>query len=158
MNVFVPKDISNKIKEELEKAGEKEIGGILLGEHTNENEFKVCEISVQRFGGNFAFFERIAQSVIGPIRNFFDRTGHNYKKFNYLGEWHSHPSFMPRPSRIDDDTMQELINDDKLGANFIVLMIVKLGRGKRIEGTVTIYQMDKEPFLGNLFLQGERLR
>jgi len=149
MNVIVPGEISNRVRGELEKAGSREIGGILLGEHTNENEFKISEITIQKTGGGLAFFERIARCVIEPLKRFFARTDYNYKRFNYLGEWHSHPSFSPYPSAVDHSTMQELIMDDEFGANFIVLMIVKLGLNG-LDGTVTIYQCDKEPFLGNL--------
>ncbi|MBU2034548.1 MAG: hypothetical protein KKA59_02040, partial [Candidatus Omnitrophica bacterium] len=64
MNVIVPGEISNRIKAELEKAGSREIGGILLGEHMNENEFQISEITIQKTGGGLAFFERIVRCVI----------------------------------------------------------------------------------------------
>jgi Prokaryotic homologs of the JAB domain len=57
---------------------------------------------------------------------------HNFKRFNYLGEWHSHPSFLPEPSATDHKSMREMIEDPKLGANFVVLMVVKLnGAGQQ---------------------------
>ncbi|MBU4304407.1 MAG: hypothetical protein KJ893_02090 [Candidatus Omnitrophica bacterium] len=68
MNVIVPGEISNRIKAELEKAGSREIGGILLGEHMNENEFKISEITIQKTGGGLAFFERIVHYVIEPLK------------------------------------------------------------------------------------------
>lgn len=152
MNVIIPGEISNMIKIGLKKARSREIGGILLGEHTSENEFQISDITIQKTGGGVAFFERIVHCIIEPLKRFFVRTGHNYKRFNYLGEWHSHPSFSPYPSTIDHSTMQELIKDEKFGANFIVLMIVKLNSNDLV-GTVTIYQSDKEPFLGNLIFK-----
>ena len=156
MNVIVPGKISNRIKAELEKAGSREIGGILLGEHTNDNEFQIRDITIQRTSGGIAFFERIAHCVIEPLKKFFARTGHNYKRFNYLGEWHSHPSFSLYPSTVDQSTMQELIKDEKFGANFIVLMIVKL-KSHNIEGTVTVYQCNTQSFLGSLIFEGPSL-
>jgi len=149
MNVIVPYNISNMIKAALVKSGSREIGGILLGEHTKDNEFQICDITIQKTGGDIAFFERLVNHIIAPLKNFFDRTGHNYKRFNYLGEWHSHPNFSLFPSLVDHSTMQELIGDEKFGANFIVLMIIKLERGE-LNGSVTIYQSNKEPYRGNL--------
>jgi len=149
MNVIVPSNITDALKAALMSAGSREIGGILLGEHTNPNEFKVCEITIQKTGGGIAFFERIVKQIVKPIKKFFARTGYNYKKFNYLGEWHSHPSFSPHPSKVDHLTMQELIQDKEFGAHFIVLMIIRLELGN-LMGSVTIYQDGNKPYSGNL--------
>ena len=125
---------------ELQRAGSREIGGILLGEHINENEFQVCYLTIQRTMGGFAFFERLIQEIIEPLQKFFKKTHQNYRRFNYLGEWHSHPSFALQPSPIDDSTMKEMIGDMNFGANFVVLMIVKLSVDNKFEGTVTVYR------------------
>ena len=62
----------------------------------------------------------------------------NYQKFNYLGEWHSHPLFSVQPSNKDHHTMRELISDPKVGANFVVLLIFRL-KDNNLEGSAHTY-------------------
>jgi hypothetical protein len=60
---------------------------------------------------------------------FFDRTQHQYKRFNYIGEWHSHPSFEVKPSPQDVETMVKLVTDPAFKGSFAILMIVRLDDG-----------------------------
>ena len=110
----------------LSKAGRREIGGVLMGEHIGPNEFTVNEITVHRCG-TFAYFVRRIEDATNRFRNFFNETGHHYQRFNYIGEWHSHPSFEPYPSVKDDRTILQIVQDKNVGANFVVLVIAKLG-------------------------------
>jgi hypothetical protein len=57
---------------------------------------------------------------------FFDRTQHQYKRFNYIGEWHSHPSFEVKPSPQDVETMVKLVTDPAFKGSFAILMIMRL--------------------------------
>ncbi len=152
MKVILPKEIVEMLINELKKAGTREIGGILMGEHLGDKEFKVCDITIQRLGGSFAFFERTIQNVIAPLKMFFDRTGRNYKRFNYLGEWHSHPSFEPRPSTVDYNTMTDLIEDTEFKGNFVVLLIAKLCDKDKLDGTVTIFYPNRISYFGDLVI------
>ena len=120
-----------------------------MAEHVSENVFRVKSLTIQRIGGTFATFMRAAKSIIRPLIEFFRETNHNYTRFNYVGEWHSHPSFAPMPSVKDHRTMLEIIEDPHLGALFVVLMIVKLNSAREIEGTVTAYKP------GGIILKGE---
>ena len=60
----------------------------------------------------------------GALASFFARSGNDYARFNYLGEWHSHPSFDLAPSRTDIAAMSRLVEEP--GMTFAVLMIVRL--------------------------------
>jgi integrative and conjugative element protein (TIGR02256 family) len=73
------------------------------------------------------------------LNRFFERTGSDYKRFNYLGEWHSHPSFLPVPSETDLETMQSIVEDPQVGANFLVLMIVKLHGRREMQVSTTAF-------------------
>jgi proteasome lid subunit RPN8/RPN11 len=150
MKVILPKEIVDILTAELKKAGSNEIGGILMGEHVGENEFKVCDITIQRLGGSFAFFERAVHNVISSLMKFFERTERNYKRFNYLGEWHSHPSFAPIPSGVDYDTMVGLTTDIGFKGNFAALLIIKLHPQYGLEGTVNIFYPDNSSQSGEL--------
>jgi hypothetical protein len=76
------------------------------------------------------------------LRAFFQRAQHDYTRFNYIGEWHSHPSFEPIPSLRDDTSMREIIQDPEVGANFVVLLIVKLNQAGQILASVHTYLPD----------------
>jgi integrative and conjugative element protein (TIGR02256 family) len=125
----------------LTKAGRHEVGGIMMGEHAGPNLFVVREITVHRLGA-FASFVRRIEDAIGRLGVFFDQTGHEYTRFNYLGEWHSHPSFAPYPSKTDDLSMLQIVQDEAVGANFVVLLIVKLGAKGELISTAHTYHPD----------------
>jgi proteasome lid subunit RPN8/RPN11 len=150
MELRLPLELVRKIVEALEQGGTHEIGGILMGEHVGQDIFRVGDVTIQRHGGGFATFLRVVQDIIGPLRRFFQATNHDYTHFNYLGEWHSHPSFVPVPSSTDRQTMRDLIDDDKVGANFVVLMIVKLSADGQLEGTVTVFQLGGLEYTGEI--------
>ncbi|MYH83268.1 hypothetical protein F4141_21515 [Candidatus Poribacteria bacterium] len=146
MKIHLPADIQKKLIPALEKAGNQEIGGVLMGEHINEAEFRIVDLTIQKQLGSIAFFVRFVADIAKPLKRFFKRTGYNYRKFNYLGEWHSHPSFPPVPSQKDLQSMQEIVTDSDTGANFVILLIVQLKGEEKIEGTVTTFLKDGKFF------------
>lgn len=103
-----------------------------MGEHVRDETFRVLEISVQRAGGTEACFIRNPSSHKRQVDKFFARTGNDYTRFNYLGEWHSHPSFDALPSPKDILTMQSLVADPAVGVNFLVLLLTKLSTDSKI--------------------------
>ena len=150
MQLLVPPEITSQLVDALGQAGRREIGGILMGEHVRPDTFRVKELTIQRKGGAFAAFIRIVEEILAPLRAFFETTKHDYTRFNYLGEWHSHHSFALTPSGRDHMTMYDIAMDAQLGANFVVLLLVKLDDGGQLEGSVTVYQPNKRPFVGAL--------
>jgi [CysO sulfur-carrier protein]-S-L-cysteine hydrolase len=150
VDILLPPEIVSKIIDALTKAGSREIGGILMGEHVGVDTFRVKDLTIQRRGSTFATFIRFIEEIIGPLRDFFSSTGHDYIRFNYLGEWHSHPSFALIPSKRDHATMLEIIMDPKLGANFVVLLLAKLNASNHLEHTVTVYQPNEVPIEGRV--------
>ena len=126
MKILVPKKIAQRIIEGLKKAGNQEIGGILMGEHIEAEIYRVKDITLQRRSGSFTWFVRTIESIVAPLSRFFRDTGERFTKFNYLGEWHSHPNSPAVSSAIDRATMRDLLLDPKSTANFLVLIIVRL--------------------------------
>ena len=139
MKIHLPTDIQKRLIPALEKAGSYEIGGVLMGEHINKAEFRIVDLTIQEQFGSIAFFIRLVADIVKPLKGFFKRTGYNYRKFNYLGEWHSHPSFSPVPSQKDIQSMQEIVTDSDTGANFVTLLIVKIKKAQEIEATATVF-------------------
>ncbi len=142
MKIHLPVDIQKKLISALEKAGNQEIGGVLMGEHIAEAEFRIVDLTIQEQFGSVTFFIRLVTDIVKPLKGFFKQTRYNYKKFNYLGEWHSHPLFSPVPSKKDIQSMQEIVTDSDTGANFVILLIVRLKDVREIEATATIFFQD----------------
>ena len=146
MKIHLPSDIQKRLMPALEKAGSREIGGVLMGEHIDKAEFRIVDLTIQEQFGSIMFFVRLVEDIVKPLRGFFKRTGYNYKKFNYLGEWHSHPSFPLVPSQKDIQSMLEIVTDSDIGANFAILLIVRLKDMQEIEGTTTAFFPDGNTF------------
>ena len=150
MQLLVPPEITSQLVDALTQAGRREIGGILMGQHVGADTFRVMEVTVQRRGGTFAAFIRIVADILAPLRAFFDATKHDYTRFNYLGEWHSHHSFALEPSERDHMTMYDMVMDSQLGAHFVVLLLVKLNNVGQLQGSVTVYQPNITRFPGSV--------
>jgi hypothetical protein len=129
----------NDLMAALARAGSREIGGQLFGEQLAPSEFKVTEMTIQAKVGSFArFVVDLLQAARDALR-FFDRTAHRYAQFNYIGEWHSHPSFAVSPSHTDAETMRQLVRDPDFRGTFAVLMIVRLD-GKTLSSGAWLFE------------------
>ena len=142
VEIILPHDIQERIHGALLGAGRYGVGGILMGKHVGLNRFRIVDISIQKKIGTFANFVRGVSEAILALKRFFKKTRGEYRRFNYLGEWHSHPSFSTKPSVKDLDTMYELVEDSKVGANFAVLLIVRLAENSEIESSASVFWPD----------------
>ncbi|MBO9463158.1 MULTISPECIES: Mov34/MPN/PAD-1 family protein [Stappiaceae] len=126
MQIALPSSVRRKIRRELSQAGRRETGGLLLAEQLDdEGRFRVVDVTVDPRGGESAYFERRPELHTQALEAFFKKHGNDFSRFNYLGEWHSHPSFSVTPSMTDITTMQALV-EDAGNIDFSVLMIVRL--------------------------------
>lgn len=140
IEVLLSETVISRLRSELRRAGSNEIGGVLAGEDLLDGRFLVVDISVQRNGGGFAHFVRDPSVHRRFMRRFFARTGNQYGRYNYLGEWHSHPSFSTQPSSTDARQMQRLIEDEDQHANFLILVIAKLDRIGEVEASAHAFR------------------
>lgn len=126
MRLALANDQLNVLREALRCAGRREIGGQLFGEQLAPSVFRVTHLTVQRSPGTVSrFVVDIAQVALDALA-FFQRTRRDYRRFNYLGEWHSHPSFDVYPSGTDRATMRSLVTDRDFKGQFALLMIARL--------------------------------
>lgn len=126
MRLRLPADQAASLHEALRRAGNKEIGGQIFGEQLAPSDFVATELTFQKRPGTVArFVVDLIQAARDAVR-FFDRTGHHYRRYNYIGEWHSHPSFAVHPSDIDVASMQQLVTDPEFKGGFAILMIARL--------------------------------
>lgn len=125
VTISLPNDQRARLRKRLRGAGRCEIGGILMGEQVAPDHFRIVDLSVDDTTGTAAHFVRSPEHHAEALDSFFRKTGSDFKRFNYLGEWHSHPSFPVRPSHEDIMSMQSLVNGER-DIDFSALLIVRL--------------------------------
>jgi len=126
VTVEIEQKAYNAIHQALEKFGDYEIGGILIGYKKAENHFAISEATVADDVGGFnlaSFIRDPLKSMKILIKSF------KIKRHNYIGEWHSHPIFSLYPSNYDIKTMKGILSDPDYGVGFALLIIVKLNNG-----------------------------
>ncbi|WP_175718369.1 Mov34/MPN/PAD-1 family protein [Burkholderia anthina] len=155
IEVQLTPECAAKLLRELRRAGADEIGGVLATERVADRTFRIVDLSVQRKGGSFAAFSRDASLHKRFMRRFHDLTGHQYERFNYLGEWHSHPSFPALPSSKDILTMHSLVEAPDQVANFLVLLIVKRSSAGKLEASAHAFVHGVAPMRVPLILLGQ---
>jgi proteasome lid subunit RPN8/RPN11 len=144
MKLLLPPPVIKRFKRKL-RGRINEIGGVIVGEHVSPDAFRVVDVSIQKHGGTIAHFVRDPAQHKAFLLNFFAKTGNDYSRFNYLGEWHSHPTFDPLPSEKDIATMHELVEDPTTGVNFAVLMIVRLKGWRTLELSALLFRAGMMP-------------
>lgn len=140
LRISVPTSVQEVLLRQLAKAGSRECGGILLGEHVGINHFRVLDLTAQR-PGSVGHFVRRLSGVADAIKAFGEVRGSDFTRFNYLGEWHSHPMFTVHPSATDHASMREIVLDPRVGVSFVVLLIFRL-EGLSLEGSAHAYLPD----------------
>jgi hypothetical protein len=101
MRIELTPAVETRFRSDLRKARKREIGGMLFAEQLEPNHFSVIDFSLDSFSGSHAAFRRDPGSHQTTLDQFFERTRGDFQRFNYLGEWHSHPSFSVHPSAQD---------------------------------------------------------
>ena len=150
MQIHLPESGVQKLTKALKQAGSREIGGILMGEYLSLEVYRIADLTIQAQPGTLASFLRLPRSVLRPLQTFFQKTGNQFTRFNYLGEWHSHPLYSIEPSDVDCNSMWEIVSDPNVGANFAILLVVKLNAIGQLEGGVTIFLPDRQKLSGEL--------
>lgn len=145
MKILLPFHVLATLRGELAAARRREIGGVLVGEHVEHETFRVADISVQRSGGSNVHFVRDPAQHRDFLDKFFEGSGRDYQRFNYLGEWHSHPTMLALPSLTDCHTMANLVADPAVGANFAVLMIARLRPWLGLQLSATAFRAGTPP-------------
>ena len=140
----IPRNQRSRLRDCLRKAGRKEIGGFMMAELLRPDDFLFADFSVDESTGTSSQFVRNPEAHKAALDEFFQRTNFDYAKFNYLGEWHSHPSFSTNPSMVDILTMQRIV-DHEPKINFSALMIVRLKYGLFFEASAVMFRREHPP-------------
>lgn len=142
----------SKLRDALHVAGEIEIGGVLAAEQIAEGTFRVLDISVQ-MGVSASRFVRDPEIHRKFIADFHERMEHQFERYNYIGEWHSHPNFSIMPSTEDFLEMQRLVEDAEQKSTFLALLVVRLNQNESISGTIHGFRPDMPIIRGSLLFE-----
>jgi integrative and conjugative element protein (TIGR02256 family) len=145
MRVVLGPEIENRLRAALRKGGRREIGGMVFAEQLAPDHFCVVDFSLDTFSGSHTTFRRDPRAHRQTLEDFFERTGQDFRRFNYLGEWHSHPSFSPEPSLEDIRTMTDIVDDQSSPIAFAVLLIVRLRWRLWLDHSLTIFARGQAP-------------
>jgi [CysO sulfur-carrier protein]-S-L-cysteine hydrolase len=138
MRLEFPASLRSRMRKNLIAAGRREIGGVLMGEQLAPGEFRLVDYSVDSTSGSGAHFVRRPEHHREALEAFFERTG-DYSRFNYVGEWHSHPSFAAYPSRSDIEAMCRIVEDEP-EIDFSVLLITRTRWRFKLECSALLFQ------------------
>lgn len=139
---FAP-DLRRRMRRELGRAGRVEIGGVLMAEQIAPGHFRLADFTVDAQRGGDAHFVRSVEEHRAALDRFFAATGSDYARFNYLGEWHSHPNHLPVPSIKDAASMKELVAGER-DIPFAVLVVVRR-TWRTLLVTATLFQRGQMP-------------
>lgn len=144
MQVEFPKPLRERMRKDLSRAKRREIGGILMAEQIAAGHFRLVDFTVDEVVGSGAHFVRSVEHHHAALSGFYERTATDYGRFNYLGEWHSHPNHLPVPSSTDIASMQALVRGER-NIPFAMLLIVRSVRWRRMLISATLFQRNQAP-------------
>lgn len=150
MWIELPPEIEKRLRVALQEAGRREIGGMLFAEQLVPGSFRIADFSLDQYSGTHATFRRDPLSHHRTLDEFFQRTGLDFQHFNYLGEWHSHPSFSVDPSVQDICTMTDIVEDQCSSITFAVLLIARLRFRIWSDYSLTIFARAQLPKQGRI--------
>lgn len=139
MKVEFPQLLRRKMAKALSQARRREIGGILMAEQIKAGHFRLVDFTVDEVTGSAAHFVRSVDHHRSALSAFFDKTASDFARFNYLGEWHSHPNHLPIPSSTDIASMRNLVSGER-DIPFAMLLIVRAAWWRRLLMSATLFQ------------------
>jgi proteasome lid subunit RPN8/RPN11 len=145
MRIELAHELQKRFRVALREAGRREIGGMLFAEQIIADHFRIVDFSLDAYSGSHTAFRRDPLTHQRMLDKFFQRTGHDYARFNYLGEWHSHPSFSVHPSPEDVGTMTDIVHNKGSAITFAVLLIVRLRWRFLLDHSATVFARDRAP-------------
>lgn len=144
VQLILRRAIIEKMKARLARACDREIGGVLMARQIMPGIFEIVEFSVDELTGERAHFVRDHAYHNEFLDAFFERTGHDYENYNYIGEWHSHPRLPILPSITDLESMEDLVNGER-DIPFAVLLVVRSDAPSEFLAMATFHQRGNAP-------------
>ncbi|AZB56915.1 hypothetical protein EBL89_16455 [Cereibacter sphaeroides] len=148
LSLTVPRSQLAKLEFYLAQAGEREIGGWLVAEQIAPGEFELVGLTVDFEAGTRDRFDSFPETHSEQMDRILLENRGRTGRVDYLGEWHSHPTFPPIPSKTDLASMTDMVEHS--GPSFAALVIVRLIGNASIRATITTFQRGQWPEAGHL--------
>ena len=127
-------NIDGKLVNELlsyrqKKDSDSETGGVLMGElYPNSNRIQITHILVCKHTTNSRYgLELNVECLQKQMNEIWEKSKGT---ITYLGDWHTHPEFNPKPSYVDYKTFVKNYYKSKFEQNLLLYII--LGQEKEI--------------------------
>lgn len=143
-SILIDRSIRLRLSKHLRRSGNREIGGLLFGEQLAPSKFRLVDFSVDSATGQATHFSHSLSSHNHKLEQFFKRVGADFARFNYLGEWHSHPRFRVIPSAQDCQSMLEMVRTES-SIPFSALLIVRLDFFLFLRLGATMFSRHRDP-------------
>jgi len=113
-------DVVRELQKYRQTIGTMEAGGLLFTDAPNSNRVVITHASLPSHLDirRWSLFKINAHAARRTITEQFKSGRH------YVGEWHTHPQANPRPSGVDERTINALFNDSEHELNYLILAIV----------------------------------
>lgn len=144
VELVLPVAIIERMTVGLRRAGNREIGGVLMARQIVPGCFEIVDFSVDELTGERAHFVRDPVFHDTFLDQFFEKTGRDYATYNYIGEWHSHPRLPIAPGITDIGSMEDLVNGER-NIPFAALLIVRSDTPSEFLATATFHQRGMTP-------------
>lgn len=145
MKILLPVSIAKMMKRSMLFAGRREVGGILMAEDIGNQSFRIVNISIDEKSGTINSFSRSSDEHDKTLVRFHEANIGKHQRYNYLGEWHTHPRFSIQPSHKDIKAMANLV-DGEGGVDFAVLLIAKLKWFRKLECSANLFVRNHASF------------
>lgn len=148
LSLTIPRSHLQRMKVCLMQGGIREIGGWLAAEQVAPGDFELLGFTVDLEVGTRDHFESVPELHTEQLDQILTANVNRAGRVDYLGEWHSHPTFPPIPSNIDLNAMTNMVENSR--PSFAALLIVRLLDRESIEATITTFQRGRPPEPGQL--------
>ena len=150
LSLTIPPAQLNAMRGCLTTGGLREIGGWLAAEQLAPGKFELVGFTVDLDVGTHNRFSSLPTTHGAQLDDILAANADRKGRVDYLGEWHSHPTFPPVPSDIDVAAMTKMV--EKSGPSFATLLIVRLLAAAVLQATITTFQRGLPPEQGQLII------
>jgi len=131
LEIIIPKEITLRLIKQISKYSPLETKGALFAEDLGNDTFKIDEVYLEPKPGTTTFVKLyINHEYVTFQKNYHKLRKNNFSKYNYIGDWHSHPLFECFPSSYDVSEVEKDMKQSN--AIFLVQLILKVLKGKLV--------------------------
>ncbi|CEP94833.1 MULTISPECIES: Mov34/MPN/PAD-1 family protein [Clostridia] len=122
-DIIINDQVIDIIKKYIQSGSKLESGGMLIGSFlVNGNMIEINDITEPQKEDKSSRFGFYRSDKHNELLSFKWKES-NYTKM-YLGEWHTHPQQIPKPSLVDKSSWKKLLKSSITDSNLLIFIIV----------------------------------